>query len=354
MRERGGIRIGPMGKTRLSMAMLRISALAALLTLPSCSTLEFYRQAAAGQIEIIRKARPNEVVAADPATSAHLRERLAEVEEMRRFASEHLALPGDESYGRYADLGRKHVVWVVYAAPEFSVEPKTWFYPFVGSLDYRGYFNEADAEKLRDELKAEALDVHLGGVDAYSTLGVFHDPLLNTFIDYPDIHLAETIFHELTHRRYFRWGDTEFNECLANVVAEEGVRRWLATEGRVADLRKYEGLLVRRREFYQEIERSKNELETLYASGLPAESMRERKQVVFARLKQRFRELHDRWGGRGLEGWMEEDINNGHIVSLKIYAARMPEIRDLLERCGGDFDRLFKSLSSHHDTTPAP
>lgn len=318
---------------------------AAALALPSCSTAHFYRQAVAGQWEIFRKSRENDRVLADPATDGVLRAQLAKVEGMRRFASTHLALPGEDSYGRYADLGRKHVVWVVYAAPEFSLEPKTWFYPFVGSLDYRGYFEKADAEALRDELRAAGYDAHLGGVDAFSTLGVFHDPVLNTFVHYPDTHLAETIFHELTHHRYFRWGDTEYNECLANVVAEEGVRRWLAHEGRMADLRKYEGLLVRRREFYQEIERSKRELEELYASGLPAETMRRRKAVVFARLKERFLELHRRWGGRGLEGWMQEDLNNGHIVSLHIYAARMPEIRALLDECGGDFERFFRKVA---------
>lgn len=334
--------------------MHRIVASAAVLALNSCATVEFYRQAAAGQSEILREARPNTEVLADPATPARIRTQLAKVERMRRFASGHLALPGDASYGRYADLGRKHVVWVVYAAPEFSLEPKTWFYPFVGRLDYRGYFRQPDAETLRDELRGEGLDVHLGGVDAYSTLGVFHDPVLNTFVDYPDTHLAETIFHELTHHRYFRRGDTEFNECLANVVAEEGVKRWLAHEGRTADLRKYEGLLNRRRAFYQEIDRSKHELERLYASTLPAATMRREKAAVFSRLKDRFLDLHHRWGGRGLEGWMKEDLNNGHIVSLKIYAARMPEFRSLLDGCDGDFERFFNAVPSHPDTTPAP
>ena len=334
--------------------MLRVSMLAAVFGLTSCSTVEFYQQAVAGQMEVLRKARPNEVVAADPATPERLRERLALVGRLRHFASSHLDLPAERAYGRYADLGREHLVWVVYAAPEFSLEAKTWFYPFVGRLDYRGYFDEADARSLRDSLVADGYDVHLGGVDAYSTLGMFHDPLLNTFIDYPEVHLAETVFHELAHLRYFRPGDTEFSECLANVVAEEGVKRWLAHEGRHGELRKYEALLVRRREFYREIERSRKELAALYASDLPAETMRARKAAVFSRLKQRFLALQRRWGGRALEGWVEEDLNNGHIVSLQIYAARMPELRELLERCGGDFGRFFKSLPSHRGTTPGP
>ena len=309
---------------------------------PSCQTVRFYRQAVGGQMEILRKSRPNSVVLADPATSPVLRRQLEAVEGIRRFASDHLSLPGDKSYGKYADLGRKHVVWVLYAATEFSLKPKTWFYPAIGEMDYRGYFHEQDTVALARQLKAGGYDVFVGDVDAYSTLGWFHDPVLNTFVDYPDIDLAETIFHELTHRKVFRRGDTVFNESLANTVAEEGVKRWLKHEGRLVDLRKYEGRLVRRREFYREIDRSRWSLEALYASGRSAPVMRREKTETLARLRDQFRELHNRWGGRGLESWLHEDVNNGHIVSLKLYADKMPPFQKLLAECGGNLDVFFK------------
>lgn len=324
--------------TRLPLFLLAL--LAASVT--SCQTIGFYRQAVGGQVEILRKSRPNDQVMDDPETSAKLRGQLVTVERIRRFASDHLSLPGDESYGKYADLGRKHVVWVLYAAPEFSLKPKTWHYPAVGEMDYRGYFREQDTVVLADQLKADGYDVFIGEVDAYSTLGWFHDPVLNTFVDYPDIDLAETIFHELTHRKVFRRGDTVFNESLANTVAEEGVKRWLAHEGRMADLRKYEGRLVRRREFYREIDRSRYQLEALYASGQSTTVMREKKVRILARLRDQFRELRRRWGGRGLEGWLREDINNGHIVSLNLYAEQMPPFQKLLVECGGNLDMFYK------------
>ena len=318
------------------------SILAALAILPSCQTVRFYGQAVHGQFEILQKSRPNSEVTADPATSPGLRRRLAAVERIRRFASDHLSLPGDESYGKYADLGRDHVVWVLYAAPEFSLEPKTWFYPFIGEIDYRGYFHEQDTDMLAARLRKSGYDVFVGGVDAYSTLGWFHDPVLNTFVGYPEIDLAETIFHELTHRKVFRNGDTVFNESLATVVAEEGVKRWLRHEGRLAELRKYEGLLVRRREFYQEIDRCRWRLESLYASSQPASVKRREKAAVLSRLRDQFRELRRRWGGHGLEDWLKEDIHNGHIVSLKIYADKMPAFQSLLAECDGDLDVFFK------------
>ena len=329
----------------MSRIPLRLSPiLLALLVLPSCQTIGFYRQAVNGQFEILRNRRSNDRVIADPSTSPHLREQLAKVEILRRFASDHLALPGDECFGKYSDIGRKHLVWVIYATPEFSLEPKTWFYPFIGDMDYRGYFSEQDAERFASQLHRDGYDTYIGDVNAYSTLGWFHDPVLNTYIDYPDIHLAEMIFHELTHLKVFRRGDTIFNESLAEVVAEEGVKRWLRHEGRLDDLRKYEGLLVRRREFYQEIDRSRGKLEALYASGQPESVMRREKAAILSNLRDQFRELHRRWGGRGLEAWMQEDINNGHIVSLKIYSDQMPRFRNLLLDSDGDLEVFFKKV----------
>ena len=314
----------------------------AALALSSCQTLHFYGQAVSGQFEILAKSRSNKSVMADPGCPLRLRSQLASVEEIRSFASNRLSLPGDESYGRYTDLGRKHVVWVLYAAPEFSLEPKTWFYPAIGEMDYRGYFHETDTTDLASQLRKDGYDVYIGGVDAYSTLGWFHDPILNTFVDYPDIDLAETIFHELTHRKVFHRGDTVFNESLANVVAEEGVRRWLKSQGRTADLRKYEGRLVRRREFYQEIEIARARLKALYASGETASVMRTRKAAILEKLRDQFRELRRRWGGHGLESWLEEDLNNGHIVSLDLYFQQMPHFEKQLADCGGDLKLFFK------------
>ncbi len=323
--------------------VLFLALLATLL--PSCQTCRFYGQAISGQWEILRKSRPNTDVVADPATPPLLRRQLTAVEGIRRFASESISLPGDEAYGKYADLGREHVVWVLYAAPEFSLKPKTWYYPAVGEMDYRGYFREQETTSLAAQLKAQTYDVFVGGVDAYSTLGWFYDPVLNTFVNYPDIDLAETIFHELTHHKLFRRGETVFNESLANTVAEEGVKRWLRHEGRLADLMKYQGRLVRRREFYHEIDRSRSNLETLYASDQPAPVMRRKKAAILAKLRDQFRELHRRWGGRGLESWLHEDINNGHIVSLNIYADKMPAFQKLLAECGGNLDLFFKKAA---------
>jgi predicted aminopeptidase len=316
------------------------------LGLSGCQTVRFYSQAVSGQAEIVAKSRSNREVMAAAETNERLRKQLAAVEEIRSFATSHLSLPGNESYGRYADLGREHVTWVLYAAPEFSLEPKTWWYPTLGKLDYRGYFREKDTEKLAAKLKKEGYDVYTGGVDAYSTLGWFHDPVLNTFVDSAEIDLAELIFHELTHRKLFRNGDTAFNESLANAVAEEGVKRWLAYHGRRADLRNFEARLVRRRQFYDQIDQSRDQLKALYASGQSEEMMRVKKKAIFASLQGSFRELRRRWGGRGLEGWLTTDLTNAHLVSVATYHHHVPVFQKLLADCGGDLDLFFKKAKS--------
>lgn len=329
---------------------MRILLLLPLLFLTGCGALQFYSQGAVGQLEILRKSRSSAEVIADSSTSESLRKRLRLTAELCDFSSRELALPGDSSYGKYADLGRRHVVFVLYAAPEFSLEPKTWRYPVVGEMDYRGYFREEDAKAYAKTLEAEGYETHLGGTDAYSTLGFFHDPVLNTFADYPEIDFAELIFHELTHRRVFRKGETTFNESLANAVAEEGVRRWLISKGRSADLADYEERLIRRRDFYREIETTRRDLTELYASNLPVEEMRKRKLAVLAELKSRARALQRRWGGKQLEEWLRLDLTNAHLLPLITYNSETETFRKLIKESGGDFEAFFRKAEKMEAT----
>ncbi len=335
-------------RSSLSIPALLFSAL----LLQSCQTVNFYGQAIGGQMEIFRKSQPIPPIITNPATDAKLRRQLIAVEGIREFATDHLTLPGDESYGTYADLGREYVAWVIYAAPEFSLKPKTWWYPTLGNLDYRGCFRKTDADKIAAGLRGDGYDVTVAGVDAYSTLGWFHDPVLNCFVNNSDINLAELIFHELTHRRLFRNGDTAFNEALATAYSEECVKRWLIYQKRDADLRRYQQLLVRRNQFYNEIDLTRIRLETLYASGKPPILMRYEKSAVLGELRQHFRELRKRWGGHGLESWLTEDLNNAHLVSIITYQKNVPIFHQLLKDCHGDSDLFFKRAKALPKLSP--
>ena len=205
--------------------------LVAALALGGCGTL-YVAQAARGQIQILNSREPISKVLADPRTGPELRKRLEEVRAAREFAWRELGLPNNKSYTSYADLKRDYVVWSVVATQEFSVDPQEWCFPFVGCVAYRGYFRERSAQEFAARLREQGYDAIVGGVPAYSTLGKFNDPILNTMMGYGDDELASIMFHELSHQVFYVAGDTAFNEAFAVAVEQEGLARWLKFRGR--------------------------------------------------------------------------------------------------------------------------
>lgn len=314
----------------------------------SCTAVKFYSQAAMGQAEILRKSRPFDEVRKDREVAASVKGRLDVVDDIRAYAKAELGLPSDRQYDRYADLGRDHVVWVVFAAPELSMEAKTWTYPFLGKLEYRGYFKEKDARRLAAELEGDGYDVYLGGVDAYSTLGVFRDPILNTFVHRHDALLAELLFHELTHQRLYLSGDTDFNEALATAVGEEGARRWLRARGRFDDLAAYERDGKSVQAFVSLAMEVREDLEVVYANeSLDDEGKRHEKTRVLQGFRDRAEELNRRLGGKlRVEKWFEKPVNNARLNSLETYYEMVPAFERLLAECGGDLERFFDRLET--------
>ena len=227
-------------------ATIRAAAAVALIAVSSVGC--YLLQSVRGQLSLMSKREPISAVIDKPSTPAALRVQLEAVTAIRDFASHDLGLPDNGSYRAYADVGRPYVVWNVVAAPEFSVDPKLWCYPIVGCVAYRGYFAEAGARRFAAGLRTDGLDVVVGGVAAYSTLGHFDDPILNTMMEWDDVELAAIIFHELTHQLLYVANDASFNEAFATTVEEEGVRRWLERQTRNR---------------YTELAQSRHELERL-------------------------------------------------------------------------------------------
>jgi len=325
----------------------------ALLLLPglvlcSCSTVRFYSQALGGQAEILQKARPVAEVLADPKSKPLLKQKLNTVADIRAYAETAVHLPAKGQYERYANLGRRHVVWVVFAAPEFSVEARKWWYPLVGSLSYRGFFKERLAEQEAAGLRAEGLDVYVGGVDAYSTLGFLRDPLLNTFIGRSDAELAELIFHELTHQRLYLSGDTDFNEAFASAVGQEGARRWLRAQGRTRELAQYEKEMRIEREFVALVLRTREELKQVYSRTYRSvEIERAAKAAAFVHMRQRADALDRRYGGSlKIERWFQKPVNNARLSTLATYYEMLPGFEALLKAHGGDLESFFKAVEA--------
>jgi len=311
--------------------------------LGGCRTVEFYAQAVGGQVEVLSKREPIERLIAR-GEDAELAERLRMTRRLLDFAERELRLPAGGSYELYAELDREHLVWVLHAAPELSMAPKRWWYPVVGCQAYRGYFREDLARGEAERLRARGYETWLGGVDAYSTLGVFRDPVLDTFAGHPEIDYAELILHELVHRKYYVPGNTEFSEALAEAVAREGVRRWLRQGGRTRELARYEERLRRIAQARAAIGGCAARLRALYASELDEAAMRARKAEEIAALKARLRELRGEWG-RGLRSWIEDPINNARLNSFTTYEAGVPRFVALLEECGGDFEVFWERVA---------
>lgn len=286
---------------------------------------------------MLAAARPIDDWLADPATAEPLKERLQRARAIRSFAARELGLPDNASYTAYADLGRPAVVWNVFATPALSLELKNWCYPFFGCAGYRGYFDKASADRFAEELRAQGYDVNVAPVPAYSTLGWFSDPLLNTFINAHDGELARLVFHELAHQIVYVKDDTVFNESFATAVERAGVARWLAARHDDALTRSYAEVERRRTDFLALLLKYRGELRRVYAEDAPELARRQRKRAAFEALAAEYRQIRDtRWNGfRGYDRFFSQDLNNAHLAAVGAYNDLVPAFEALLARGGG-------------------
>lgn len=326
--------------------MTRILPVVALaLCLEGCAGAGYYYQAVSGQMELWRKSQPIESVIGDAHTDPRLRERLELVKRVRDFASRELALPDNGSYRKYADLKRPYVVWNVFATDEFSMKPLDWCFPFAGCVAYRGYFSEKDAGEFGAELRAKGRDVFVAGIPAYSTLGWFDDPVLNTFIRYPDAEIARLVFHELAHQVVYVAGDTMFNESFATAVEQEGMDRWLERNGTPAQRAAFDTTQQYKLEFIALVLKYRDRLKALYASDLAADEKRSQKEAAFTELKAEYGTLKLSWSGfAGYDRFFAGELNNAHIVPVATYSELVPAFRQLLAEKQGDFPKFYSAV----------
>ena len=305
----------------------------------------YYMQAARGQLNVMSKREPIEELIATPATPGPLAKRLELVVAARQFAVDELLLPDNDSYRSYADLGRDYVVWNVVAAPEFSLDPRTWCFPVAGCVAYRGYFSERSANREAARLREDGYDVVVSGVPAYSTLGRFDDPVLNTMMRWTDTGLVGTIFHELAHQLLYIKGDSEFNESFASAVEEFGLRRWLASRGEENEFQAY----LERRELMQELNElvadARADLNEIYASSLAPSEMRLGKSQRLEQLRGELG-LALKQSGDDAPEWLEGELNNARLASLGLYQNRVPEFRALYDECARDLQCFYDNASS--------
>lgn len=324
----------------------------AALLLSGCASVGYYWQSVSGHLQLLSAARPVDDWLGDAQTPDALKTRLVLSQRIRNFAVTALQLPDNASYRRYADLQRKSVVWNVVAAPEFSLTLKTWCFPVTGCVGYRGYFSEADALAEAEQLRQQGLEAGVYGVPAYSTLGWLNwaggDPLLSTFVAYPEGELARLIFHELAHQVLYVRDDTAFNESFATAVERLGSRRWLDRQASDEARRAYAEFDGRRQQFRALALATRRELEQIYKENkTPAQ---ETQALVASKLIaiQRFREAYARlragWGGyAGYDPWVAR-ANNAMFGALAAYDDLVPGFEALFEREGRDWQRFYVAV----------
>jgi len=334
----------------------RLAAWAALLgssgLLAACADLGYYAQSVGGHLQLMQAARPVSAWLSDDTTPQALRERLALAQQMRQFAVSELALPDNASYQRYADLKRRAAVWNVVAAPEFSLTLKTWCFPVAGCVGYRGYFDEADARQLAEQERALGLEVSVYAVPVYSTLGWLNwaggDPLLNTFIQYPQTELARLIFHELAHQVVYVQDDTLFNESFATAVERLGSRQWLAVQGSERARQEHAELEQRRRQFRALTATTRARLTAIYAKnevdGIDQQAKRAMKVAAMNEFRTSYAALRASWGGHAaFDAWVA-GANNAAFGAQAAYDELVPAFEALFERSHRDWRAFYDAV----------
>ena len=333
--------------------MALVAALPATATLAGCAAWTdgpgYYLQSIAGQLAMMRAARPIDDLLRDPSLDPDLQRRLTEVVGIRRFASASLDLPDNASYTGYADLKRPFAVWNVFAAPELSLRLEQWCFPVAGCVGYRGYFDQGAAQRYAARLAVEGYETYVAGVPAYSTLGWFDDPVLSTFVRQPEAEVARLIFHELAHQLLYVKGDMTFNESFATAVEQAGLERWLAArEAATGDRRlreAWQAFAARRSQFLALLARHRLALEAVYASDASDEDKRAAKQANFAALRSEYEALKRQWGGyAGYDRWFAQPLNNAHLASVASYTADVPAFRALLAQEHGSLPAFYAAV----------
>ena len=327
-------------------------------------TLGYYWQSLSGHVHLMQAARPLDDWIAAPGTAPDLRDRLELAQRARAFAVQELHLPDNASYHRYADLGRSSAVWNVVAAPPFSLKLHTWCFPVVGCVGYRGYFAQQDAKAEASRLANEGLEVNVYGVPAYSTLGAMNwaggDPLLNTFVRWPEGDFVRLLFHELAHQKVYAKGDTLFNESFASAVGALGSQAWLRTQADDAARAAFAAAEEQRQGFRALVRSTRENLATIYEQkdlpGHDGQALAAMKTEAMAQFHQRYQELSASWiistaQRAGYDAWVRR-ANNASFAAQAAYDEWVPAFEALFAQCAGQWPQFYQAVQTLADDAP--
>lgn len=331
---------------RISYTLRLVMIASQVIWLSACANLPYYAQAVDGHFNVLRRSQPISAIIAHPDTDPKLKHSLSKIVQLREFASRELKLPDNLSYTNYADLEQPYVVWNVFASPELSLKLKEWCFVQVGCVNYRGFFSQAKAEHYAEVLRNEGYDVYVGGIRAYSTLGWFSDPVLNTFIGYSEMNLARLIFHELAHQVVYVPGDSVFNESFATAVEHEGVRRWFESNGTVFQQAVLNARQEREAIFTNLVLKHRKRLQELFHSDISNTEKRIQKTHIFEELHEEFLRLKaDKAEFSSYDQWFAQPLNNALLATVSIYTQLLPAFQAILVQHDKDMERFFDTVT---------
>lgn len=288
------------------------------------------------EARILSSRRPIRAVVHDTTVSRETREKLRLVLDARDFAVRDLDLRAGRSYESYARISRDTLALNVLAAPEFGLRWHTWWFPIVGRVPYKGFFDFDDAFAEAAALEAEGYDVSVRPVSAFSTLGWFPDPILSTTLRLDSLSLVETVIHEITHSTFFPSGQADFNESFANFVGHRGAIAFFCDA--VRDEAGCERARLRwedTRVFGEFFGSIRDPLRELYASGVPDEEKRRRKREVFEDAAARFEtDVKPRLAAGRYGSLDPEELDNAWVLARLLYYTRLDDFERVYRRHG--------------------
>lgn len=301
--------------------MFRPPLLCWLLVWFSGCGLDYYLHLAKGQARIAWSSTPIAEVLASSTTPQATAEKLQLIAQLRQFAHRRLGLRTGDSYTRFLDTGGQPVSWNVSACPPERFDPHLWHFPIVGDLPYKGFFSRERAIRERDRLQAQGLDVAMGPVSAYSTLGFFADPVLSTMLEEEEAGLAELLLHELTHATIFPPGQSEYSESAATFVGQAGALVFLADKYGPESPQVLQTRLRQddARRFSAFIKGVVDSLDSLYARALTREEVLQRRQEVFARAKEQYQARRGEFAVANYDAFLKWEVNNARLLSYRRY-----------------------------------
>jgi len=323
------------GRRPLS-ASLSLAAGALVAGVLSACSPTYVLRAGWEEAKILHSRRPIHDVVHDTTAPRELRDKLRLVQDARAFAGGTLGLDPGNSFTSYAEVDRDTLLLVVSAAPPYELRWKTWWFPIVGRVPYKGYFNFAAARREAVRLERQGYDTYVRPTTAFSTLGWLPDPLLSTVLRADSVDLVATIIHEITHTTFFPAGQAQFNESLANFVGHRGAIAFfcdaLREEGHCATARER---WSDTREFGRFFHSIVDPLRELYARDLPDDERARRKREILRRASVRFaREVRPRLRSGSYGDLDPERLNNAWLLARILYYTRLDDFETIYEHAG--------------------